>query len=43
LAHACLSTVKAPNTAAAMREARKRRLPASHRVSDLMADLNAED
>lgn len=37
--------VKTPNaaTAAAMREARKGGLPAFHRVSDLMADLNAED
>jgi DNA-damage-inducible protein J len=37
--------VKAPNavTAAAMREARKGGLPSFHNVSDLMADLNAED
>ncbi len=37
--------VKAPNasTAAAMREARKGGLPAFRNVSDLMADLNAED
>jgi len=37
--------VKAPNasTVAAMREARKGGLPSFHTVSDLMADLNAED
>jgi DNA-damage-inducible protein J len=37
--------VKAPNaaTAAAMREARKGGLPSFGSVSDLMADLNAED
>jgi len=37
--------VKAPNpaTAAAMREARKGGLPSFQAVSDLMADLNAED
>jgi len=37
--------VKAPNptTAAAMREARKGGLPSFRTVSDLMADLNAED
>ena len=37
--------VKAPNaaTAAAMREARKGGLPSFHSVSDVMADLNAED
>jgi DNA-damage-inducible protein J len=37
--------VKSPNaaTAAAMREARKGGLPRFHGVSDLMADLNAED
>jgi DNA-damage-inducible protein J len=37
--------VKAPNaaTAAAMEEARRGGLPSFHNVSDLMADLNAED
>ncbi|MFZ3342432.1 MAG: type II toxin-antitoxin system RelB/DinJ family antitoxin [Terriglobales bacterium] len=37
--------VKTPNaaTAAAMREARKGGLPSFAKVSDLMADLNAED
>lgn len=37
--------VKVPNaaTAAAMQEARKGRLPSFDNVSDLMADLNAED
>jgi DNA-damage-inducible protein J len=37
--------VKAPNTAtaAAMREARNGGLPSFRNVSDLMADLNAED
>jgi DNA-damage-inducible protein J len=37
--------VKTPNaaTAAAMREARKGGLPSFGEVSDLMADLNAED
>jgi len=37
--------VKVPNatTIAAMREARKGGLPAFNSVSDLMADLNAED
>jgi len=37
--------VKAPKaaTAAAMREARKGGLPSFNKVSDLMADLNAED
>ena len=37
--------VKVPNTVttAAMREARKGGLPAFNTVSDLMADLNAED
>jgi DNA-damage-inducible protein J len=37
--------VKAPNTAttAAMLDARKGRLPAFNTVSELMADLNAED
>jgi DNA-damage-inducible protein J len=37
--------VKVPNaaTATAMREARKGRLPAFDTVSDLMADLNADD
>jgi DNA-damage-inducible protein J len=37
--------VKVPNavTAAAMREARKGGLPSFNNVSDLMADLNAED
>jgi DNA-damage-inducible protein J len=37
--------VKVPNaaTAAAMREARKGGLPSFDSVSDLMADLNAED
>ena len=37
--------VKTPNaaTVAAMREARKGGLPVHHSVSDLMADLNAED
>jgi len=37
--------VKAPNatTAAAMREARKGNLPSFSKVSDLMADLHAED
>jgi DNA-damage-inducible protein J len=37
--------VKVPNatTAAAMREARGDKLPSFNRVSDLMADLNADD
>jgi DNA-damage-inducible protein J len=37
--------VKAPNaaTVAAMREARKRGLASFHSVSELMADLHAED
>ncbi len=37
--------IKTPNaaTAAAMREARKGGLPSFDKVSDLMADLNAED
>jgi DNA-damage-inducible protein J len=37
--------VKAPNavTKAAIREARKGGLPSFNKVSDLMADLNAED
>ena len=37
--------VKVPNptTAAAMQEARKGGLPAFNKVSDLMADLNADD
>ncbi len=37
--------VKVPNatTAAAMQEARKGKLPAFNAVSDLMADLNADD
>jgi DNA-damage-inducible protein J len=37
--------VKVPNVAtkAAMQEARKGGLPSFHTVSDLMADLNAED
>ena len=37
--------VKVPNatTAAAMQEARKGRLPSFENVSELMADLNAED
>jgi len=37
--------VKAPNaaSAAAMREARKGNLPSFSKVSDLMADLHAED
>jgi DNA-damage-inducible protein J len=37
--------VKAPNraTAAAMREARKGNLPSFNSVSELLADLNAED
>jgi DNA-damage-inducible protein J len=37
--------VKVPNaaTAAAMQEARKGKLPSFDNVSDLMADLNAED
>ena len=37
--------VKVPNaaTAAAMQEARKGKLPAFNTVSDLMADLNADD
>lgn len=37
--------VKVPNaaTAAAMREARKGHLPSFDNVSELMADLNAED
>jgi DNA-damage-inducible protein J len=37
--------IKVPNaaTAAAMQEARKGGLPSSNTVSDLVADLNAED
>jgi DNA-damage-inducible protein J len=37
--------VKVPNpaTAAAMQQARKSKLPAFNTVSDLMADLNADD
>jgi DNA-damage-inducible protein J len=35
--------VPTPATAAAMQEARKGKLPAFNSVSDLMADLNADD
>jgi len=37
--------VRVPNTKtmAAMREARREKLPSFHKVSDLIADLNADD
>jgi DNA-damage-inducible protein J len=43
--HALPFEVKVPTaeTAAAIREARKGRLPAFHSVPDLMTDLNADD